>query len=98
MKKIIVACGNGVATSQMVAYKVNKMLRNRHITDVYVEAVDIRSLRRHLQDTIAYIEIMHNEQDLGVPKIDGMAFLTGKNLKREFKYFLKIIKNSQEEK
>ena len=26
MKKVIVACGNGVATSQTVAFRINRML------------------------------------------------------------------------
>lgn len=29
MKKVIVACGNGVATSQTVAFRINRMLEKR---------------------------------------------------------------------
>ena len=34
MKKVIVACGNGVATSQTVAFRINRMLEKENITNV----------------------------------------------------------------
>ena len=40
MKKIIVACGSGVATSQTVASKITKLLKERKVP-AEVEAVDI---------------------------------------------------------
>ena len=67
MKKIIVACGNGVATSQSVAFKVNKMLKARHIQAV-VEAVNLRSLERELHGAIA-VSYTH----LDVYKRQGLA-------------------------
>lgn len=93
MKKIIVACGNGVATSQAVAFKVNKMLKARHIQAV-VEAVNLRSLERELHGAIAYIEIMKTDRDYEVPKIDGLAFLSGNNKDSEFEKLVEIIEKS----
>lgn len=90
MKKIIVACGNGVATSQSVAFKVNKMLKARHIQAV-VEAVNLRSLERELHGAIAYIEIMKTDREYEVPKIDGLAFLSGNNKDSEFEKLVEII-------
>ena len=46
MKRVIVACGNGVATSQSVAFRINRMLEKEGITDVRVEAVNLRSLKQ----------------------------------------------------
>ena len=43
MKRIVVACGSGVATSQTVASKINSMLEDEGIRAT-VEAVDIKSL------------------------------------------------------
>ena len=37
MKRVIVACGSGVATSQTVASKVNRLLKERKV-DAVVEA------------------------------------------------------------
>ena len=43
MKRIFVACGSGVATSQTVASKIQSMCEDEGL-DVSVEAVDIKSL------------------------------------------------------
>ena len=48
MKKIIVACGSGVATSQTVASKITKLLKERKVP-AEVEAVDIKSLKHHIK-------------------------------------------------
>ena len=43
MKQIVVACGSGVATSQTVASKVNRLLKENNIP-AEVLAVDIKSV------------------------------------------------------
>lgn len=93
MKKIIVACGNGVATSQSVAFKINKMLEKEHI-NARVEAVNLRSLERELHGAVAYVEIMKSDKEYDVPKIDGLAFLSGNNKEKEFNKLKAIIQNS----
>lgn len=93
MKKIVVACGNGVATSQSVAFKINKMLDKEHI-NARVEAVNLRSLERELHGAIAYVEIMKSDKEYSVPKIDGLAFLSGNNKDEEFNKLKDIIRNS----
>ena len=40
MKKVIVACGSGVATSQTVASKVNRLLKEKNV-DAKVETVTL---------------------------------------------------------
>ena len=49
MKKVIVACGSGVATSQTVASKVNRLLKEKNV-DAKVDAVDLKSVDRYLVD------------------------------------------------
>ena len=56
MKKVIVACGSGVATSQTVASKVNRLLKEKNV-DAKVDAVDLKSVDRYLVDAAAYITI-----------------------------------------
>lgn len=94
MKKIIVACGNGVATSQAVAFKINRMLENAKIRDAKVEAVNLRSLERELHGAIAYVEVMKSNVSYNVPKIDGLAFLRGENKEEEFQKLVEIINQS----
>lgn len=53
MKKLIVACGSGVATSQTVASKVDRLLKEAGIS-CDIEAVDMKSLEQHLKTADAY--------------------------------------------
>lgn len=94
MKRIVVACGNGVATSETVAFKINRMLEKRHISEARVEAVNLRSLETELRGAIAYVEISKSNRKYCVPKIDGLAFLSGNNKEAEFEKLLNIIKNT----
>lgn len=91
MKRIIVACGSGVATSQTVASKVNRLLKDNKI-DAQVEAVDLKSVDRYIQDSVAYISITKVDKEYPVPVINGIAFLTGIGQKDEFKKLIEACK------
>ena len=90
--KIVVACGSGVATSQTVASKVNRMLKADGI-DAEVEAVDLKSVDRHLKDAAAYITIMRDKKTYDLPVIDGIAFLTGAGQKAQYDKLVEAVKN-----
>lgn len=81
--RVIVACGSGVATSQTVASKVNRMLKEKSI-DAAVEAVDLKSVDRYLDGSAAYITIVKQTEPYPIPVINGIAFLTGIGKDREF--------------
>lgn len=90
MKKVIVACGSGVATSQTVASKVNRLLKQNNI-DAQVEAVDLKSVDRYLKDACAYIAITKIKKEYPIPVINGIAFLTGMNQEAELKRLIEAI-------
>lgn len=90
--KIIVACGSGVATSQTVASKVNRMLKDKGI-DAVVEAVDLKSVERHMEGSAAYITIVKNTTEYSIPVINGIAFLTGVGKDQEFAKLEKAIED-----
>ncbi len=89
MKKVIVACGSGVATSQTVASKVTRLLKERHQSHIKVEVVDLKSVDSHIKDSAAYIAITKVDKEYNTPVISGIAFLTGVNMEQELE---KIIK------
>jgi PTS system galactitol-specific IIB component len=92
---VIVACGSGVATSQTVASKVNRMFKKDGI-DAQVTAVDLKSVERHLKNAAAYITIVREKnKTYGVPVVDGIAFLTGVNQQKEYKKLLEYVKAYQ---
>jgi Phosphotransferase system, galactitol-specific IIB component len=90
--KVVVACGSGVATSQTVASKVNRMLKADKI-NAEVEAVDLKSVDRHLKGAAAYITIVRDKREYPLPVIDGIAFLTGVGQKEQYAKLLDAIKN-----
>ena len=91
MKKIIVACGSGVATSQTVASKIEKLLKEKKII-AQIEAVDIKSLKHHIKDADAYVSIVKTKEDYGIPVFNGIAFLTGVGQEQELAKIIDLIK------
>lgn len=83
MKKIIVACGSGVATSQTVASKIGRMCEDDGL-NVSVEAVDIKSLESVIKHCDVYVSITSVTKDYGKPVINGIPFLTGMGIEQEF--------------
>lgn len=92
MKKVIVACGSGVATSQTVASKVERLLKERNVKDIEVEAVDLKSVDRYMKDSIAYIAITKVDKEYPIPVINGIAFLTGIGMDAELQKIIDAAK------
>jgi PTS system galactitol-specific IIB component len=90
MKKFIVACGSGVATSQTVASTVGRMFEKDKVPAT-VEAVDMKSLEHYLKNADGYIYIAKPKKDYGVPMFNGIAFLTGMGKDAEYKKLLDFI-------
>lgn len=95
--KVIVACGSGVATSQTVASKVNRLLKEAKV-DAEVNAVDLKSVDRHLVGAAAYITIVRENTQRDIPIINGIAFLTGMGQDEEFQKLLDAIKSDPSSK
>ena len=79
--KVVVACGSGVATSEMVAARLGKML----------EQASVDAQEGALADADAYVDVMGTEYATDVPAVNGVAFLTGMNADAEFKRLLEIL-------
>ena len=89
---IIVACGSGIATSQTVAAKVNRLFERDGI-NAEVKAVELKKVDKHLKNAAAYITIVREkDKTYDIPVIDGIAFLTGMNQKAEYQKLLDAIK------
>ncbi|HFE9850366.1 PTS sugar transporter subunit IIB [Enterococcus sp. DIV1420a] len=82
-RRLIVACGSGVATSQTIASKIASLLEDDGI-DFPVEAVDYKSIQNELPSTGIYVyvaqpddEVLEKADKLGVKVFPGIPFLTG---------------------
>ncbi|AUJ23509.1 PTS galactitol transporter subunit IIB [Virgibacillus dokdonensis] len=91
MKKVIVACGSGVATSQTVASKVKSILEEKGVR-ASVEAVDIKSLDQYIKTSDVYISITKNTEEYDIPTLNGIAFLTGMGMEEETQKLLDALK------
>ncbi|MFB5662236.1 PTS sugar transporter subunit IIB [Alteribacillus sp. HJP-4] len=91
MKRVIVACGSGVATSQTVALKVQKILSENKVK-ANVEAVDIKSLDQYIPHSDVYIAITGGTKSYNIPTLNGIAFLTGMGMEEETDQLIKILK------
>lgn len=91
MARVICACGSGVATSQAVASKAKRMLKDRGV-DAEVEAVDIKSIKHYIDGADAYISIVKGE-DFDIPTFNGIAFLTGAGADAEADKLAALLKS-----
>lgn len=91
LKRIIVACGSGVATSQTVASKVESMCEDEGLR-VSVEAVDIKSLENIIDQCDIYVSIVPTSgKSWDKPTISGIPFLTGIGIDEEFDKLKRFI-------
>ncbi|CZQ98379.1 phosphotransferase system eiib component type 2/3 [Trichococcus palustris] len=91
MKRVIVACGSGVATSQTVASKVKRILTEKKINAV-VDAVDIKSLDQYVKQSDVYISITKPTKTYNIPTLNGIAFLTGMGIEEETQKLVDALK------
>lgn len=95
MKKILVACGSGIATSQTVALRVSEMLMEAGInrSDFAVEAINIRDLESAASNADMYLAICEGEEEnVKIPKFNGIAFLTGIGVDEELEKIIEEIR------
>ncbi len=80
-KKIWLACGSGVASSQMAAHTLGKLLKERGI-DAEIEVICFRDIRGKTYKPDLMVSIAPGLEDgnpglAGVPIIMGVPLLTG---------------------
>jgi PTS system galactitol-specific IIB component len=83
IKRIIVACGSGVATSNVAAEKLKDLLRERGL-NLEVRAVDIKSLESEAKVADLLVSITPysaRDRELPIPVLNGIPLLTGVGVK-----------------
>lgn len=89
--RIVVACGSGVATSEMVALKIRRLLDEAGV-DAEVRAVEMADLDEALEDADVFVPVVRTEREYDVPMVNGVAFLTGMNQDEELAKLLDLIR------
>ncbi|WP_152657108.1 PTS sugar transporter subunit IIB [Oceanobacillus sp. CFH 90083] len=93
MKKIIVACGGGIATSQTVAVKLENLLKEKGLGHkASIEAININSIPTYIKSSDIYVSITQEpEGKYDIPVFSGIPFLTGIGVEEELEKIIDIV-------
>lgn len=94
VKRIIVACGSGVATSNVAAEKLRNLLSERGIP-ADVRAVDIKSLEAEARVADLLVSITPyaiRDKELPIPSLNGIPLLTGMGINDLIEQIIERIK------
>ncbi|QIK58195.1 PTS sugar transporter subunit IIB [Erysipelothrix sp. HDW6A] len=75
-KRIVVACGTGMATSTMMAEKVRELLDGNGI-EYTISQCMLSELDSHKGNADLFVTAMRVDKDYGIPVVVGTPFLVG---------------------
>ena len=76
MKRIIVACGSGIATSTVVNAKITELLQKHNIKFELIQC-SINEIDSYVGEADLIVSSMQIMKNYPIPKITGIAYLTG---------------------
>lgn len=79
MKKILVACGSGIATSTVARNKLEEDLQDRgvNMSQISMNQTSIPQIPSMASEYDLIVTTARYKEDVGVPIINGLSFLTG---------------------
>lgn len=90
MKTVIVACSGALATSMVVARKVDTLLKEHKISAVISECrLSEVDEKQHQADLI--ITTTHSYHAYGVPTLHGLSFLSGVGVNKTCDEILSLL-------
>jgi PTS system galactitol-specific IIB component len=89
-KKVLVACGTGIATSTVVTIKIQEALKANNI-DADVIQCKVAELPMKLEgaDLIVTTTVYENKN---IPVIRGLSFLTGIGMEKDLEKIVDILR------
>jgi len=77
-KKVLVACGSGIATSTVIMNKLEEGLKDRGI-EIELEQCKISEAKNYIEDLNLDIIVLNGpiNSDYEIPAFSGVSFLTG---------------------
>lgn len=90
MKKILVACGTGMATSTMISEKIKNILDEKGI-DYVIKQCILSEIESNASNMDLIVTSMKIEGNYNAPVLLGTAFLTGINEEEVTKKLLQIL-------
>jgi len=91
MKRILIVCGTGIATSTVVAKKVEEELKKRGI-EVETRQCKASEVTGNLEGIDLIVSTTPVPENIGVPVVRTLAFLTGVGEEEAIEEIIKKIK------
>jgi len=91
MKRILIVCGTGIATSTVVAKKVEEELKKRGI-EVETRQCKASEITGNLEGIDLIVSTTPVPENIGVPVVRTLAFLTGVGEEEAIEEIIKKIK------
>ncbi|MDN5332541.1 MAG: galactitol system component [Tepidanaerobacteraceae bacterium] len=92
VKKVIVACGTGIATSTVVADKIAEACKKEGI-NVNIIQCKVTELRSYADGADLIVSTTILKDNFNVPTINGLPFITGIGEDNVIKDIINILKN-----
>ena len=90
MKKILVDCGTGMATSTMISEKIKGILEDNGIDSVITQCI-LSEIASNAANVDLIVTSMKVDEEYKAPVLLGTAFLTGINEEEATKKLLEIL-------
>ncbi len=91
MKRILIVCGTGIATSTVVAKKVEEELKKRGI-ELETRQCKASEVTSNLEGIDLIVSTTPVPENIGVPVVRTLAFLTGVGEEEAIEEIIKKIK------
>lgn len=92
MKRVIIACGTGMATSTMISERVKKVLEDNGIQFQIIQC-QLSEIEMHQKNADLIVTSMKVDKSYDVPVVVGTPFLIGVNEEATKEKILDILKD-----
>lgn len=90
-KRIIVACGGGIATSTLIVSRLKEILKDNNI-DADIIQCRVSEIDSHKDNTNLIISSANLKKDYGVPALQALSFISGVGMDETVDEIVGILK------
>ncbi len=91
MKRIIVACGSGIATSTIICSHLQELLDAHHIQYELIQC-SIQEIESYINDSDLIVTSMDLQKNYCIPKVTAISFLTSVGMENTEEQILNLLK------
>lgn len=90
MKRIIVACGSGIATSTIISSHLSELLDQHHISYEFIQC-SLQEIDSYVDDADLIVTSMDLQKNFSIPKVTAISFLTSIGAEETEKEILRVL-------